>query len=54
MMDETQGQICDRKYSQSRMEGRRGDGWAREGMGVCVNDMVICTLWSSDVIKAMI
>lgn len=31
-------------------EGRRG----REGTGVCVNDMVICTQWSSDVIKAMI
>ncbi len=31
------------------------EGWrSREGMGVCVNDMVICTQWSSDVIKAMI
>ena len=52
-MDETRGQTCDREIQPER-DGKGGgtDGW--RGKGVCVNDMVICTQRSSDVIKAMI
>lgn len=34
--------------------GRAKGGGGAGGVGVCVNDMVVCTQWSSDVIKAMI
>lgn len=52
MMDETQGQICDREMQPER-DGK-GGGMDGGEKGVCVNDMVICTQRSSDVIKAMI
>lgn len=52
VMDETQGQnLWQGNAARAGWKGRR-DGW--RGKGVCVNDMVICTQRSSDVIKAMI
>lgn len=41
------------KKARAGWKGREG-WWGREGMEVCANDMVICTQWSSDVIKAVI
>lgn len=54
VMDESQGQISLPGIKQEQEGQAKGGRRWRAGMGVCVNDMVICTHWSSDVIKAMI
>lgn len=55
VMDETPGQTWWQKIKREQ-DGRaqRDMEWGRGDGSVCVNDMVICTQWSSDVIKAMI
>lgn len=49
VMDEGLGQIGKNREG-ARWECRGGG----DGMGVWANDMVLCTQWSSDVIKAVI